>query len=64
MPTIRYEQEGQQVGCIEGANLRRATLDSGLNLKGLTSTTAVGRVSGTCVMEVVEGLNNLLRAVM
>ncbi|MBM5783773.1 MAG: (2Fe-2S)-binding protein, partial [Cyanobacteria bacterium K_DeepCast_35m_m1_288] len=24
MPTIRFEQEGQQVGCIEGANLRKA----------------------------------------
>ncbi|MCH1457505.1 MAG: (2Fe-2S)-binding protein, partial [Synechococcus sp. MOX_bin73] len=26
MPTIRFEQEGEQVGCIEGANLRRASL--------------------------------------
>ena len=43
MPTIRYEQEGQQVGCIEGANLRRATLDSGLTpYKGLNNPTAVG----------------------
>ncbi|NBV59437.1 MAG: (2Fe-2S)-binding protein, partial [Synechococcaceae bacterium WB4_2_0811] len=27
MPTIRFEQEAQQVGCIEGANLRKAALD-------------------------------------
>ncbi|MFN9869936.1 MAG: (2Fe-2S)-binding protein, partial [Cyanobacteriota bacterium] len=31
MPTIRFEREGQQVGCIEGANLRRAALDAGIN---------------------------------
>ena len=26
VPTIRFDQEGQQVGCIEGANLRKADL--------------------------------------
>ena len=31
MPTIRFEQESQQVGCIEGANLRKAALDAGIN---------------------------------
>jgi hypothetical protein len=31
VPTIRFEKEGQQVGCIEGANLRRAALDAGVN---------------------------------
>ncbi|MFZ9463270.1 MAG: (2Fe-2S)-binding protein, partial [Vulcanococcus sp.] len=31
VPTIRFEQEGQQVGCIEGANLRKASLDAGVN---------------------------------
>ena len=38
MPTIRFEQEGQQVGCIEGANLRKAALDAGINpYKGLNN---------------------------
>ncbi len=62
VPTIRFEQEGQQVGCIEGANLRRAALDSGLNpYKGLNNLNNCGGVGqcGTCVVEVVEGLNNL-----
>ena len=42
MPTIRFEQEGQQVGCIEGANLRKAALDAGVNpyKVSTTSTTA------------------------
>ena len=31
MPTIRFEREGQQVGCIEGANLRKAAVDAGIN---------------------------------
>ena len=47
VPTIRFEQEGQQVGCIEGANLRKAALDAGVNpYKSLNNpTTAVGLVS-------------------
>ena len=62
MPTIRFEQEAQQVGCIEGANLRKAALDAGINpYKGLNNLNNCGGVGqcGTCVMEVVEGMNNL-----
>ena len=62
MPTIRFEQEGQQVGCIEGANLRKAALDAGVNpyngLNNLNNCGGVGQC-GTCVMEVVEGETNL-----
>ena len=62
MPTIRYEQEGQQAGCIEGANLRKASLDAGVNpyngVNNLNNCSGVGQC-GTCVMEVVEGLENL-----
>ncbi|PTT98378.1 (2Fe-2S)-binding protein, partial [Pseudomonas sp. HMWF031] len=48
MPTIRFEQEGQQVGCIEGANLRKAALDSGINpYKGLNNLNNCGGV-GQC----------------
>ena len=54
MPTIRFEQEGQQVGCIEGANLRKAALDAGVNpyngLNNLNNCGGVGQC-GTCVME-------------
>ena len=62
MPTIRFEQEGQQVGCIEGANLRKAALDAGINpykgLNNLNNCVGVGQC-GTCVVEVVEGAQNL-----
>ena len=62
VPTIRYEQEGQQVGCIEGANLRKASLDAGVNpyngVNNLNNCGGVGQC-GTCVMEVVEGEANL-----
>lgn len=62
MPTIRFEQEGQQIGCIEGANLRQAALSAGVNpYKGLNNLNNCGGVGqcGTCVMEVVEGAQNL-----
>ena len=62
VPTIRFEQEGQQVGCIEGANLRKAALDAGVNpYQGLNNLNNCGGVGqcGTCVMEVVEGMENL-----
>ena len=62
MPTIRFEKEGLQVGCIEGANLRRAALDAGINpyvgLNNLNNCGGVGQC-GTCVIEVVEGARNL-----
>ena len=62
MPTIRFEQEGQQVGCIEGANLRKAALSSGINpykgLNNLNNCVGVGQC-GTCVIEVLEGAQNL-----
>ena len=67
VPTIRFEQEGQQVGCIDGANLRKAALDAGVNpyksLNNLNNCSGVGQC-GTCVMEVVEGMSNLSPAVM
>ena len=62
MPTIKFEQENQQVGCIEGANLRKATLDCGLNpYNGINNFNNCGGVGqcGSCVMEVIEGLSNL-----
>ena len=62
MPTIRFEQEGQQVGCIEGANLRKAALSAGVNpYKGLNNLNNCGGVGqcGTCVVEVIEGAQNL-----
>jgi len=62
VPTIRFEQEGQQVGCIEGANLRKAAVDAGIHpYKGLNNlnTCGGGGQGGTCVVEVVEGMQNL-----
>ena len=62
VPTIRFDQEGQQVGCIEGANLRKAALSSGINpYKGLSNLNNCGGVGqcGTCVVEVLEGAQNL-----
>ena len=49
VPTIRFEQEGQQVGCIEGANLRKAAIDAGINpYKGLNNLNNCGGV-GQCL---------------
>jgi len=62
VPTIRFDQEGQQVGCIEGANLRKAALDAGINpYKGLNNFNNCGGLGqcGTCVVEVLEGARNL-----
>ena len=62
MPIIRFEQEGQQVSCIDGANLRKATLAAGVNpYKGLNNLNNCGGVGqcGTCVIEVLEGAQNL-----
>ena len=62
VPTIRFEKEGQQVGCIEGANLRKAALDAGINpyigLNNFNNCGGLGQC-GTCVVEVVEGAQNL-----
>lgn len=62
VPTIRFEREGQQVGCIEGANLRKAALDAGINpYTGLNNVNNCGGLGqcGTCVMEVLDGARNL-----
>ena len=48
VPTIRFENEGQNVGCIEGANLRKAALDAGINpYKGLNNINNCGGL-GQC----------------
>jgi len=60
--TRKFDQEGQQVGCIEGANLRKAALDAGINpYKGLNNFNNCGGLGqcGTCVVEVLEGARNL-----
>jgi ferredoxin len=62
VPTIRFENEGQNVGCIEGANLRKAALDAGINpYKGLNNLNNCGGLGqcGTCVVEVLEGERSL-----
>jgi ferredoxin len=62
VPTIRFEKEGQQVGCIEGANLRKAAIDAGINpYTGLNNVRNCGGLGqcGTCVMEILEGERNL-----
>lgn len=67
VPTIRFDNEGQKVGCIEGANLRQAALDAGINpYKGLNNLNNCGGLGqcGTCVVEVLEGAQNLSPAAM
>lgn len=67
VPTIRFENEGQQVGCIEGANLRKAALDAGINpYTGLNNVNNCGGLGqcGTCVVEVIDGARNLSPAPM
>ena len=50
------------MGCIEGANLRKAALDAGINpyigLNNFNNCGGLGQC-GTCVVEVVEGAQNL-----
>ena len=62
MPTLQYEQEEHQVGCIKDANLRKASLEEGFNpyngVNNLNNCTGVGQC-GTCMMKIVEGLENL-----
>lgn len=62
MATIRFENEGTQVSCAKGANLRRAALDGGISLyKGLNNINNCGGLGqcGTCVVRVLEGAQNL-----
>ena len=62
VPTIRFENDGQQVSCIKGANLRRVALDDGINIyKGLNNIRNCGGLGqcGTCVVRVLDGKQNL-----
>ena len=62
MTVIKFLKEGKEVVAAEGANLRFKALENGVDLYKL-----VGKMMncggygqcGTCVVEVVEGIENL-----
>ncbi len=62
MATIEFVNEGKSVVATEGANLRRRALEEGIDvykmMAKLMNCGGAGQC-GTCVMEVVAGLENL-----
>jgi ferredoxin len=62
MPTVEFLDAGKKVECGQYANLRKVALLNGVEVyKGverLTNCRGNG-LCGTCVMQIVEGLENL-----
>ena len=62
MPTVEFLDAGQKVDCGQYANLRKVALLHGVEVyKGIHQLTNChgNGLCGTCVMEIVEGLDNL-----
>lgn len=62
MPTIRFENENKEVIAADGANLRLKALENQIDLYKLVAKVmncGGNGQCGTCVVEVVEGLDHL-----
>lgn len=62
MPTVEFLDAGQKIECGQYANLRKVALLHGVEVyKGINQLTNCrgNGLCGTCVMEIVEGLENL-----
>jgi ferredoxin len=62
MPTIEFLNEGTRVNCGQYANLRKVALLHGVEVyKGVDriANCRGNGLCGTCVMEIVEGLENI-----
>jgi len=62
MPTVEYLNEAKKVDCGQYANLRKVALLHGVEVyKGIDRIANChgNGLCGTCVMEIVEGLDNL-----
>lgn len=62
MPCIKFVKEDKSVFAMDGANLRFKALESGIDLytfMGKMMTCGGYGQCGTCVVEVVEGMENL-----
>jgi ferredoxin len=62
MASITFIKENQEFFALDGANLREKALENGIDLytlKGkLTNCGGYGQC-GTCIVEIVEGMENL-----
>lgn len=62
MATIEFVNEGKSIAAADGANLRRRALEEGIDVyKAMAKLMNCGGAGqcGTCIMEVVAGLENL-----
>ncbi len=62
MPTIKFLKENQDIVAADGANLREKALQNGVDiyrLKGKLMNCGGYGQCGTCVVEIVEGIENL-----
>lgn len=62
MPTIRFENEDKEVIVADGANLRLKALENQIDVYKLVAklmNCGGNGQCGTCVMEIVEGMENL-----
>ncbi|MEO0375030.1 MAG: 2Fe-2S iron-sulfur cluster-binding protein [Cyanobacteria bacterium P01_A01_bin.17] len=62
MPQLTFVNEGQEIFVSRGKNLRQEALDHSISIykfKGKLMNCGGYGQCGTCVIEVVEGMNNL-----
>ena len=62
MANIKFVKEGQEVIAADGANLREKALQNGIDMytfRGKMMNCGGYGQCGTCVVEIVEGLENL-----
>jgi ferredoxin len=62
MANIKFVKEGQEVIAADGANLREKALQNGIEMytfRGKMMNCGGYGQCGTCVVEIVEGLENL-----
>jgi len=62
MPTIRFLKENKDVVAADGANLREKAMQNGVDIyrfRGKLINCGGYGQCGTCVVEIVEGMENL-----
>ena len=67
MPTIEFINEQKSAVVADGVNLRRAALENGIDLYKLVAkmmNCGGGGQCGTCIVDVVEGMENLSERTM
>ncbi|HIK36774.1 MAG: (2Fe-2S)-binding protein [Geminocystis sp.] len=62
MTTIKFVNENKEVVVAEGANLRRKAIENGVDIyrwRGKLMNCGGYGQCGTCIVEIVEGMENL-----